>query len=94
MQANSANKFFDGLASGTPIAINYGGWHKELLEETGAGLSLDPETYGAAAEQLLTHLSDSDWLHQAGRASRQLAEDQFARDDLTTQAGSDAVGRR
>jgi len=35
MWANSANKFFDALASGTPVAINYGGWQAELIEKTG-----------------------------------------------------------
>ena len=28
MWANSANKFFDSIASGTPVALNYGGWQK------------------------------------------------------------------
>ena len=83
MQANSANKFFDGLASGTPIAINYGGWHKDLLEENGAGIAMDPEDHAAAAQQLVSRLTDASWLEQAGRNSRKLAEDQFARDDLT-----------
>lgn len=31
MWANSANKFFDGLASGTCIAIDYQGWQADLL---------------------------------------------------------------
>jgi glycosyltransferase involved in cell wall biosynthesis len=31
MRANSANKFFDGLAAGRPVAVNYGGWHAELV---------------------------------------------------------------
>ena len=37
MQANSANKFFDALASGTPISINYGGWQKDIVETTNCG---------------------------------------------------------
>ena len=28
MESNSANKFFDALAAGRPVAINYGGWHR------------------------------------------------------------------
>ncbi|WP_167736670.1 glycosyltransferase family 4 protein [Carnobacterium divergens] len=36
---NSANKFFDFLAIGLPIIINYQGWQKQLLESTGAGAS-------------------------------------------------------
>ncbi|CAD5902618.1 conserved hypothetical protein [Carnobacterium maltaromaticum] len=36
---NSANKFFDFLAVGLPIIINYEGWQKDLLESTGSGAS-------------------------------------------------------
>jgi hypothetical protein len=39
---NSANKFFDSLAAGRSIAINYGGWQAELLSSTRAGVVLDP----------------------------------------------------
>lgn len=38
---NSANKFFDFLALGLPIIINYQGWQKDLLESTGAGASFN-----------------------------------------------------
>ena len=33
MESNSANKFFDALAAGCCVAINYGGWHAQLLQE-------------------------------------------------------------
>ena len=44
MESNSANKFFDALAAGRPVAINYGGWHRQLLTESGAGIALDPKS--------------------------------------------------
>lgn len=37
LQDNSANKFFDYLAAGLPVVINYGGWQKDVLEENNAG---------------------------------------------------------
>lgn len=37
LQDNSANKFFDFLATGLPIVINYEGWQKEVLERNNAG---------------------------------------------------------
>ena len=40
LEANSANKIFDGLASGCCIAINHGGWIKDLLEKNKVGISL------------------------------------------------------
>lgn len=83
--ANSANKFFDALASGTPIAINYGGWQAELLESNGAGLALPPEDPDTAAEILAAFLSDKVRLHGAARAARKLAEQRFSRDELAKQ---------
>ena len=56
MEANSANKFFDALAAARPVAINYGGWHRELLAESGAGIAL-PTAPRAAAEQLAAFLA-------------------------------------
>lgn len=94
--ANSANKFFDALASGTPIAINYGGWQAELLEQTGAGLVLDALNVERAASTLVCALQDASWRVYAGKAARALAEERFSRDKLAQQLESvlwQAVGR-
>jgi glycosyltransferase involved in cell wall biosynthesis len=82
MWANSANKFFDGLASGTPIAINYSGWQKDILEEYQAGLTLPPHDYAQASGLLIQHLSDDKWLKQAGNNARRLARQKYNRDLL------------
>jgi glycosyltransferase involved in cell wall biosynthesis len=85
MWANSANKFFDALASGTPVAINYQGWQAELLRETGAGLVLDVHGVERAANRLVQALRDQAWLRQAGATARKLAEERFSRDMLAKQ---------
>jgi glycosyltransferase involved in cell wall biosynthesis len=85
MWANSANKFFDALASGTPVAINYQGWQADLLRETGAGLVLDSVKAEAAADLLVRTLRDRTRLRQAGVAARKLAEERFSRDLLARQ---------
>jgi len=41
--ANSANKFFDSLAAGRPVLINYGGWQKKVIAENLTGFALAPE---------------------------------------------------
>ena len=82
MWTNSANKFFDALAAGKPIAINYQGWQADLLRESGAGLVLDAADIEQAARQLVDAVHTPDWLAAAGRASRRLAQEQFARDKL------------
>src|SRR5690606_8851653 len=40
MQANSANKFFDTLASATPVLLNYGGWQHDLVQAEQCGLAM------------------------------------------------------
>ena len=84
MENNSANKFFDGLAAGCPVAINYGGWQQELLERNGAGVRLSRNPL-AATEQLAEWLEDADRLIEAGTAARKLAEEKFSRDHLAVE---------
>ena len=79
---NSANKFFDSLAAGRPIAINYEGWQAELLRSSGAGLVLDPVDIDKAAAVLKEKIDDETWLRESRRVARLLAEEQFDREKL------------
>lgn len=85
MEANSANKFFDSLAAGRPVAINYGGWQEELLTSSGAGIRLDPSDYQMAAKQLTELIADDHRLARASVAARKLASKSFSRDDIAAQ---------
>ena len=80
MWNNSANKFFDALAAGKPIAINYGGWQAELLEKSGAGIVLPPGKPLQAAQSLALFARDKARLQRAACAARDLAMTQFNRD--------------
>lgn len=82
MENNSANKFFDALAAGKPIAINYGGWQRELLEENGAGLCLSQQDLPLAARTLDTFLRNDVAMRNASKASKKLAKSHFDRDLL------------
>jgi len=82
MWSNSANKFFDALASGKPVLINYQGWQADVLRESGAGLVLEADNVEQAAAQLVEAVHDPVWLAQAGQAAKRLAEERFARDRL------------
>jgi glycosyltransferase involved in cell wall biosynthesis len=82
MEHNSANKFFDALAAGRPIAINYGGWQKEILESSGAGISIPGNAAEAGAIQLAKFLNSPERLQSARAASRKLADTEFDRDLL------------
>lgn len=80
--ANSANKFFDSLASGTPVMINYKGWQTEILERTGAGFVVDANSPETAAKDIALKIADKNWLCKAGEAALTLAKNEFARDVL------------
>ena len=85
MWNNSANKFFDSLAAGRPIAINHGGWLADLLNESGAGIVLPQDDVGKAGEGLVQFLRSKDDLERARRAARSLACERFDRNQLVSQ---------
>ena len=78
----SPNKFFDYLASGTPVLCNYPGWMAELVEEGGAGVSVpprDPQAFSAALERLAEEPAR---LARLGAGARALARERFGREEL------------
>lgn len=76
------NKFFDSLAAGKPVANNFRGWQSILAEEAGAGLIISATDMGAAANDIVQALDDSDWMDRAESATRSLAKNRFDRDLL------------
>ena len=86
LEHNSANKFFDTLAAGRPVAVNYGGWHADLVRDHQAGVVLDPVDLAAAAQSLVTFVRSEKRIEAARRGARQLADGEFDRDRLTAVA--------
>lgn len=85
MRPNSANKFFDALASGTPVLLNYGGWMHDLVVRHGCGLAMWRQPIEIVAQELHTKMNDREWLEQASISARNLAEVEFDRDKLAQQ---------
>ena len=79
---NSANKFFDALAAGRSIMINYEGWQANLIRETGAGLVVPPTDAVQSARMLHNFLSNPDQIKKAGQAAFHPAKTRFDIDDL------------
>ena len=79
---NSANKFFDGLAAGKPIMINYGGWQADLLNEYDAGIVVSPDDPISGAKKLNNLLQDKQRLQNMGQAGLELAKTVFNRNEL------------
>lgn len=67
------------------VGVNYGGWQKALMEESGAGLIIPSNDIEKAATMLGEFLADGVRGPEAGRPDRQLAEEQFDRDLLAQQ---------
>lgn len=82
MWHNSANKFFDALAAQTPVAINYQGWQARVIESSGAGLVLNPESPREAALSINNALQDKAWIATAKAAAKRLSAGEFNRDAL------------
>lgn len=80
--ANSANKFFDGLAAGKPMVINHEGWQADLIRDHDIGLVLPARDADRAWCQLQEFLSSPTQVEKAGCRARLLAESEFDRDKL------------
>jgi glycosyltransferase involved in cell wall biosynthesis len=82
----SLNKFYDGLAAGKPMLLNYYGWQGKLLEENAAGLGCklcDVDEFAEKVSHLNRH---RELLPEMGRNARQLAVSKFDREKLADQA--------
>jgi glycosyltransferase involved in cell wall biosynthesis len=84
MWSNSANKFFDALAAGRPVAINYGGWQQDLLSAWNCGVVLDNLDARKSAVILNELLSDEQRLKDFGDQAKKLAVLKFNREDHAT----------
>lgn len=85
VEHNSANKFFDSLAAGKPVLLNYSGWQRDILETHRAGLGCQLCNSEEYIEKLKLLYSDKSLLHEMGRNARRLAENQFSRDCIAQQ---------
>jgi lipopolysaccharide/colanic/teichoic acid biosynthesis glycosyltransferase/glycosyltransferase involved in cell wall biosynthesis len=79
----SPETLFEALAAGKPMALNYQGWHADLIESRAAGIALSPDNADLAARDLADFLRDSEALMRAAEQASALAESRFNRDKLT-----------
>jgi glycosyltransferase involved in cell wall biosynthesis len=80
LYTGSPNKLFDALASGRPVIVNSPGWTRPLIEESGAGVFVDPEDAAALADAIVAMADDAGVRARMGAAARALAERDFSRD--------------
>lgn len=81
----SPNKFFDYIASGLPVLNNYPGWLASMIEESGCGYVVPPESPAAFADALIDAADHREKLLAMGERARQLAVGRFDRSQLAGQ---------
>lgn len=85
MQANSANKFFDTLAAGKTILINYGGWQADIINKHNCGVVTWRKSFEEAAATISNQLKNTIWIENSKSAARNLGVNFFDRDILSRQ---------
>ena len=83
LETGSPNKYFDGLAAGKLIIINFGGWIKEEIEKEGCGLYVDPRQPTDFTKAISPYLESKTSLAQKQQAARSLAEKKYSRKMLS-----------
>jgi glycosyltransferase involved in cell wall biosynthesis len=83
LSTGSPNKYFDGLAAGKMIIINFRGWISKEISETGCGIVLDGGEPSAFARMIQHPLGNNSVYTPASRASRRLALEKYSRELLS-----------
>lgn len=83
LETGSPNKYFDGLAAGKLIVVNFGGWIRKEIEENECGFYVDPKESNEFCEKIQPFLSDKSLMEKYTTASRKLAEQKYSRKELS-----------
>jgi glycosyltransferase involved in cell wall biosynthesis len=83
LETGSPNKFFDGLAAGKLIVINFGGWIRKEIEENNCGIYVNPRDPVDFVRRIDPFISDREKLQRYQQAARELAERCYSRKMLS-----------
>jgi len=78
----SPNKFFDYIASGLPVLVNYPGWLADLINQNHCGVAVPPDDGKIFAQELIKLSEDKNLLKNMGESARDLAQREFSREVL------------
>lgn len=85
LETGSPNKYFDGLAAGKLIIINFGGWIKTEIESIGCGFYYNPQQPTDFIKKVSQYLYEGGRLEQAKHYARELAEKKYSRNKLSAE---------
>jgi glycosyltransferase involved in cell wall biosynthesis len=83
LETGSPNKYFDALASGKLILLNFGGWIKEEVEKERCGCYINAMQPSAFVGTIQPFIDSKPLLKEYQQASRDLAEAKYARSMLS-----------
>jgi len=83
LETGSPNKYFDALASGKLIVINFGGWIKEEIEQNHSGIYIKPNNPQEFVDKIQKFVNDRDLLLNFQTNSWKLAEKKYSRKFLS-----------
>lgn len=78
----SPNKFFDYLAAGLPILVNYPGWMSDIVNANKCGISVEPDNPKDFAEKIIHIYNRKSELDVMRKNARRVAENDFNRQKL------------
>lgn len=79
LETGSPNKFFDALASGKLIVVNFGGWIKEEIERERCGCYIEQRHPSDFVGKIQPFIDSKQRLLECQQASRRLAEEKYSR---------------
>lgn len=82
LETGSPNKYFDALAAGKMIVVNFGGWIKNEVEEAGCGIYINPTAPDDFLNKIRFALHEKE-LKKMQQAARNLAEKRYSRRQLS-----------
>ena len=82
LRTGSPNKYFDGLAAGKAIIINFEGWIKEEIEKEQCGIAGSSASPDRLAEMITALALDPERLQLYQQNARKVAEQKYSRQIL------------
>jgi glycosyltransferase involved in cell wall biosynthesis len=83
LETGSPNKYFDALASGKLILLNFGGWIREEVERQRCGCYIDQRHPSDFVGKVRPFIDSMELLNEYQQASRRLAEEKYTRTRLS-----------
>jgi glycosyltransferase involved in cell wall biosynthesis len=83
LETGSPNKYFDALAAGKMIVVNFKGWIKDEIEANECGVFINPNNPTDFKTRILPILEDDKILQRHQHAARKLAEEKHSRERLS-----------